>query len=40
MRLWKMESLKRVLNLKNYKITFVNEVKEGNKLIKVISGYK
>ena len=35
-----MESLKRVLNLKNYKITFVNEVKEGNKLIKVISGYK
>lgn len=34
-----MESLKRVLNLKNYKITSVNEVKEDNKLIKVISGY-
>lgn len=40
MRLCKMESLKRVLNLKNYKITSVNEVKEGNKLIKVIFGYK
>ena len=32
-----MESLEQVLNLKNYKITSVNEVKEGNKLIKVIS---
>mgnify|MGYP004594533799 CR=1 FL=1 len=32
-----MESLEQVLNLKNYKITSVNEVKEGNKLIKVVS---
>ena len=32
-----MESLEQVLNLKDYKITSVNEVKEGNKLIKVIS---
>ena len=29
--------MEKVLNLKNYKITSVNEVKEGNKLIKVIS---
>ena len=33
-----MESLEQVLNLKNYKITSVNGVKEGNiKVISVIS---
>lgn len=31
-----MESLEQVLNLKNYKIASVNEVKEGNKFIKII----
>ena len=32
-----MESLEQVLNLKNFKITSVNETKVGNKIIKVIS---
>lgn len=32
-----MESLEQVLNLKSYKIIFVNEVKKDNKITKVIS---